>query len=454
MSKTIKLKRGFDINLAGKPQDKIVDLKHPKTYALKPTDFIGISRPKLLIKEGDKVKAGSPMLYDKFTPDIKYCAPVSGEVTEIKRGDKRKLLEIIVTADKEISFVKHKKYSSSDISKLTKEDSYKLMSESGVWPNIIQRPFGLVADPESEPKAIFISAFDTHPLAPNLAFTIQEDATNFQVGLEVLKKFTSGKIHLNISGDDEVAQIFSQAKGVELNKFMGPHPSGNVGTQIHHIDPINKGDVIWTVAPYGVAQIGKLLTEGIYDASKIVALTGSEVKDPAYVKTYTGAQVGDLLDAKINKGSNRIVSGNVLTGEAVENDGYLGFYHNQLTVIPEGDYEEMLGWILPSTNKLSFHKAFGLLGFLNPKKEYVVDTNAHGEERAFVMSGAFEKVMPMDIYPTFLFKAIMAEDFNDMEGLGIFEVIEEDVALCEFIDVSKHPLQEILRSGLNLLKES
>lgn len=454
MSKTIKLKKGFDINLVGKPQEKIIESKQPETYALKPTDFVGISRPKLLVKEGDNVKAGTPILFDKFTEQVKYCAPVSGEVVEIKRGEKRKLLEIKILADKSIDFVKHKKYSTSDISNLSKEDAYEQMSAGGVWPNIIQRPFGVVADPESEPKAIFISAFDTHPLAPSNAFILQDQGANFQAGLDILKKFTGGKIHLNIKGGDEVAQIFSQAKGVEMNKFMGPHPAGNVGTQIHHLDPINKGEIVWTVSPYGVAQIGKLFTEGIYDASKIVALAGSQINEPAYVKTYSGANAGSLLDGNLKSGASRIISGNVLTGEAVGKDGYLGFYDNQFTVIPEGDYEELLGWILPTTNKLSFHKAFGLLGFLNPKKEYVVDTNTHGEERAFVMSGAFEKVMPLDIYPTFLFKAIMAEDYDEMEGLGIYELVEEDVALCEFIDVSKHPLQKILRSGLNLLKES
>ncbi len=454
MSKTIKLKRGFDLNLAGKPIEKIIDSKQPETYALKPTDFVGISRPKLLVKEGDNVKAGSPMLYDKFTEEVKYCSPVSGEVVEIKRGEKRKLLEIKVLADKSVEYVKHKKLSSSEVSNLSRQQAVEMMCKGGVWPNIIQRPFGVVAELDAEPKAIFISGFDSHPLAPNLAYALQDQAGYFQAGIEILKKFTSGKIHLNIRAGEEVAQIFSQAEGVELNKFMGKHPVGNVGTQIHHIDPINKGDIVWTVAPYGVVQIGKFFTEGIYDASKLVAITGSQVKEPAYVRTYSGAMVGSLLEDKLKEGQNRIISGNVLTGEAIEKSGYLGFYHQQITVIPEGDYEEMLGWILPTTDKLSFHKAFGLLGFINPKKEYVVDTNTHGEERAFVMSGAFEKVLPMDIYPTFLFKAIMAEDFDDMEGLGIFELVEEDVALCEFIDVSKHPLQKILRTGLNLLKES
>ena len=454
MSKTIKLNKGFDINLAGKPEKKLEETKQPETFALKPTDFIGISRPKLLIKEGDNVKAGDPLLYDKFNEDIKYCAPVSGEIAEIRRGEKRKLLEIRILADKKITYKKFKKFSSSDITKVSKEDAAKLMAEGGVWPNIIQRPYGIVADPEVSPKSIYISAFDSSPLAPDSAFTLQGKESYFQTGLDILKKFTKGSVHLNLNANEEVAQVFSQAKGVELNKFSGPHPVGNVGVQIHHIDPINKGDIVWTVTPYGVAQIGKLFLDGEYDASKIIALTGSELKTPVYTKTYSGAQLGKLIEGNLNNDHVRVISGNVLTGEAVGKEGYLGHYHHQVTVIPEGDYEEMFGWILPTTNKLSFHRAFGLLGFLNSKKEFKVDTNMHGEERSFVMTGAFERVLPMDIYPTYLFKAIMAEDFDDMEGLGIFEVIEEDVALCEFIDVSKHSLQEILRTGLNLLKNS
>ncbi|RED93190.1 Na(+)-translocating NADH-quinone reductase subunit A [Marinoscillum furvescens] len=453
MSKTIKLKKGFDINLAGKPEKKISGTFHSETYALKPTDFADMSRPKLLVKEGDTVKAGTPILYDKMTENIRYCAPVSGEVVEIKRGEKRKLLEIKLLADKEVAYEAYKSYSSSDLAGLSKEEAADHMQKGGVWPNVIQRPFGVVADPEVTPKAIFISAFDTHPLAPDVAYQLGDKEQFFQAGIDVLKKFTSGKVHLNIDANAEVAQVFAQAQGVELNKISGPHPAGNVGVQIHHIDPINKGDVVWTVAPYGVAQIGQLFLEGKYDASKLVAITGSEVSEPAYVKTYAGAQLEKLFD-NVPTGNLRFISGNVLTGENVGKAGYLGFYHNQVTVIPEGDEEEFLGWLKPTTSKLSFHKAIGLLSFLNGKKEFKVDTNTHGEERSFVVSGAFEKVLPMDILPTYLFKAILAEDYDDMEGLGIFELVEEDVALCEFIDPSKHELQKILREGLDLIKNS
>ncbi len=454
MSKTIKLKRGFDINLAGKPDKKISSSTPSETYAIKPTDFPNITRPKLLVNEGDTVKAGSPLLYDKFMEDVMFCSPVSGEVVEIKRGEKRKLLEVKVLADKEIVYEDYKKFSPSDVAGLSREDAIAAMVKGGVWPNIIQRPYGLVADPSSEPKAIFISGFDSNPLAPDLAFQLDDKAQYFQSGLDVLKKMTSGKVHLNINGQAEVAQVFSQATGVEINKISGQHPAGNVGVQIHHLDPINKGDIVWTVTPYGVAQIGQLFIEGKYDASKLIAVTGSEVKDPAYVKTYVGAQVGKLAGDKVSGTNLRFISGNPLTGENVGQEGYLGFYHGQVTVIPEGDYEEFLGWLKPSATKLSFHKALGLLSFLNKKKEYVVDTNTHGEDRPFVVTGAFEEVLPMDILPTYLFKAILAEDFDDMEALGIFELVEEDVAICEFIDPSKHELQKLLRQGIDLIKNN
>jgi Na+-transporting NADH:ubiquinone oxidoreductase subunit A len=326
------------------------------------------------------------------------------------------------------------------------------MTKSGVWPNIIQRPFGIVADPASSPKAVFVSAFDTHPLAPDMGFILAGQEKYFQAGIDVLSKFAP--VHVNVNGNGENAAMFTQVKNAQVNSFSGAHPAGNVGVQIHHIDPMNKGEVAWTVHPYGVSQIGKLFLEGKYDASKVIALAGSEVKEPQYYKAYTGAAINKLVDGTVNDGHVRFISGNVLTGEHITSSGYLGFYHNQLTVIPEGDYYEMFGWILPSTKKLSFHRAFGLLSFLNPNKEYILDTNTRGQERAFVQTGTFEKVTPMDILPTYLLKAIMAEDYDEMEGLGIYEVIEEDLALCEFVDVSKHDVQAILRQGLTLIKNS
>ena len=393
MSKIVKLKKGFDLKLVGKAPSAFLQVAAASTFAIKPSDFPGIQRPKVLVNEGDTVKAGTPILMDKAMDQVIYAAPVSGEIVEIKRGDKRKLLEIKILAD---ATVTHEKSGALDLEQERATLAGKLAA-SGVWPNVIQRPFGVVANPADNPKAIFVSGFDTHPLAPEVPFLLQGEERYFQAGIDALSKLTTGKVHLNVDGSKAVPAIFSGIKNAQVNQFSGPHPAGNVGTQIHHLDPINKGDVAWTVSPFGVTQIGKFVLEGIYDASKVIALTGSEMSQKGYVKTYTGANVSTFLGGIAQPEALRIISGNVLTGEKVEKDGYLGFYHNQVTVIPEGKYEEFLGWLKPSATKLSFHKAIGMFSFLK-NGEFKVDTNTHGEERPFVVSGVFEKVMPMDIF--------------------------------------------------------
>ena len=318
----------------------------------------------------------------------------------------------------------------------------------------MQRPFGIVADPGVIPKAIHISAFDTHPLAPDYNILFKGQDQYFQIGIDILKKLTSGQVHVNTHSTSEISTVFSQVKGVEVNKFSGSHPAGCVGVQIHHLDPINKGQIVWTISPAGVIQIGKLFFSGIYDSSKLIAVTGSEVKNPQYYKTYTGASVKKFLENNLGSDHVRVISGNPLTGTSIGKDGHMGFFDQQISVLPEGDYAEFVGWITPGERKLSFHRAIGLFSFLSPNKERVVDTNTHGEPRAFVQTGIFEQVTPMDILPTFLLKSILAEDIDEMEALGIYEVIEEDLALCEFVDVSKHKVQEILREGLELVQHS
>ena len=454
MGKFIRIKKGFNINLVGKAAPKVTQTEHSDTFAVKPTDFPGMYIPKVLVKEGDTVKAGSPLFHDKRHPNVLHVAPVSGEIAEVKRGAKRKLLEIRILADKQVDHKTFNKYSSSDLSKLKADEAKKLMLEAGVWPNIVQRPYGCIADPEVTPKAIHISSFDTHPLAPDYSVLFKGQDQFFQVGLDILKKLTNGLVHVNVHTTSEISSVFSQTSGVELNKFSGPHPTGCVGVQIHHLDPINKGDVVWTVNPFGVIQIGKLFLNGIHDASRLIALVGSEVKDPQYYKTYTGTSIKNLIANRLTSDHVRVISGNVLTGTRVTSDGYVGFFDNYVTVIPEGDYYEFMGWIAPSMSKVSFHRAIGLFSFLAKGKEFKVDSNTHGEPRAFVQSGVFERVTPMDILPTHLLKSILAEDFDEMEELGIYEVIEEDLALCEFVDVSKHNVQKILRDGIELLQNS
>jgi Na+-transporting NADH:ubiquinone oxidoreductase subunit A len=413
MGKFIRLKKGFTINLKGKAAPKVVEIDQPETFVIKPTDFHGMYMPKPVVNVGDTVKAGSPLFHDKKHENVLYTAPVSGEVVEVKRGEKRKLLE-----------------------------------------NPGTRPFGIVADPAATPKAIHISAFDTHPLAPDYNVLFKGQDQFFQIGVDILKKLTSGIIHVNTHSTTEISTVFSQVKGAEVNKFSGPHPAGCVGVQIHHLDPINKGDIVWTINPMGVIQIGKLFLNGVYDSSRILAVVGSEVKNPQYYKTYTGASVKKFLEGNLSQDHVRVISGNPLTGTAISKDGHMGFFDHQLTVLPEGDYYEFIGWITPGARKVSFHRALGLLSFLSPGKERVVDTNTHGEPRAFVQSGVFEQVTPMDVLPTHLLKSILAEDIDEMEALGIYEVIEEDLALCEFVDVSKHKVQEILREGLELVQHS
>ena len=450
MALKIGIKKGFDINLQGSISDNIVKNIPSSSFAIKPDDFIGITRPKLLVKSGDEVVAGSPLMYDKLSDDVMYTSPVSGEIVDIIRGEKRKIEEIRILADKKNRYLEFQKFSQNDIEKMSKEVASELLKKSGCWLNIIQRPYGMVAEPNAIPKAIFISCFDTHPLATSYKELIKENKNYIQAGIDIMKKFTNGDVHLNCN---EIIYDDCDFKGVQKNIFTGPHPAGNVGVQIHHIDPINKGDVVWTINPYGLSQIGRLFLNGMYDTSKVISVVGSEVQNPGYFRVNIGTNVNEILNGNIKNDDSRVISGNILTGTSISSNGYLGFYDNMITVIPEGNHYDFLGWIKPVFNKLSFHRAFGLFSFLNAKKKYILDTNTNGELRAFVQTGEFEKVLPMDILPTYLFKSILANDYDEMEELGIYELIEEDVALCEFIDVSKNDLQSLLRKGLNLLKE-
>lgn len=454
MSQVFKLKRGLDIKMVGKAEKKITAAPQPETFSIKPSDFMGLVRAKSLVNEGDKVMSGTPLFYDKKNEKVKIVSPVSGEVVEVKRGEKRRLLQVTILADKQIEYAQFPRYAPNQLNTLSREAIVDALTESGTFVNFIQRPFAIVASPTDVPKNIFISGFDSSPLAPAYDFIFQGEERYFVAGLQILAKLTPGKVHLNVKGEAEVPPVFAQAPGVQVNKFSGPHPAGNVGIQIHHISPVTKGDTVWTINPYGVIQIGKLFVEGRYDASRTIAVAGSEVKNPGYYKTYIGANIKRFTENNVKSNNVRYISGNVLSGEKIEADGYLGYYHNMITVIPEGNYSEFLGWITPDLNKYSFHKAFGLLSFLRPNKEFVLDTNLHGEERPFVQTGAMEKVLPMDIYPVVLLKAILANDYDAMEALGIYEVAEEDFALCEFIDVSKNDVQAMIREGIDLIRNS
>ena len=446
MSKEIKIKKGLNINLFGEAEKTISELK-AKQYAIKPTDFVGVF-PKLLVKEGDLVKAGSPVFYDKHRENIKFTAPVSGKIAGIHRGAKRVLQEIIIDADEEIIY---ESFGKEGLDDLKKEEIIEKLLKSGIWPFIRQRPYSIIADPDTEPKAIFISGFDTSPLAPDYDFLIHGKGEEFQTGLNAIAKLTSGKVHLNINNDLPGSRVFTNSKNVQVNNFTGPHPSGNVGTQINKIDPINKGDIVWYLRPQEVITIGKLFLEGKFDVSRVIALTGSEIKKTSYFKTYVGASIEGMIEKNLEQENVRCISGNVLTGTKIEKSGFLSFYDYQLTVIPEGDHYDFLGWMLPGLKKHSFYRTF--MAWLTPKKKFKVHTNLNGGERAFVMTGQFERVFPLDIYPMQLLKAIIIEDIDEMENLGIYEVDEEDFALCEYISTSKINIQSVVRNGLDIIRK-
>jgi Na+-transporting NADH:ubiquinone oxidoreductase subunit A len=445
MSKLIKLKKGFDIPLAG-AAGKTLAVELPSVfYGIKPVDFPGLV-PKLEVKPGDQVQAGSPLFHDKLNPDIKFTSPVSGRVVSVERGDKRKILEVVVekNGDDYVDFGKQK------ISQLTRDKIKTYLLVSGLWPSIRQRPYHVVANPGDVPKSIFIKGFDTAPLAPDYDFIMENSQNSFlSSGIAALSKLTDGKINLILNGKNKQGEFFNNLPEVDISYFTGPHPAGNVGVHIHHLDPVNKGEVVWYINLQDVLSAGRLFEEGIYKPEKIVALTGSEVLQPQYYRMLSGAAIAHVVRDNVKPGHLRYISGNVLTGTRIAPDGFLGYYDTQLTVIPEGDYFELFGWASAGINKLSFSKTF--LSALFPKKSYKPDTNFHGGERAFVVTGQYEKVVPMDIYPMQLFKAILAEDIDMMENLGIYEVAEEDFALCEFICPSKIEIQSIVRKGIDLM---
>jgi Na+-transporting NADH:ubiquinone oxidoreductase subunit A len=447
MSKTIRIRRGLDIRLKGEPEKVLTQTDPPKVVAVKPTDFHGLT-PKVLVKPGDQVLAGQPLFTDKYNERIMYCSPVSGEIADVVRGEKRRVLEVRVLADSQTRYIDH---GAGDPSTMNRETILQKLLKSGAWPLIKQRPFDVVADPAQDPRDIFISCFDSNPLGPDLDFVIRNQGEDFQTGLNALAKLTRGKVHLGVS-DKTQAREFLDAKGVLRHTFDGPHPAGLVGVQIHHVAPINKGEVIWVLGVQDVLAIGRLFRTGKFDLSRIVAVSGSRAKNPKYFRTIAGAPVKDIVGQAGN--DVRIVSGNVLTGDRVGNDGYLGFYHTQITLLPEGDEPKFFlteGWASPGFDKFSASRSYP--AWLMPGKKFDMDTNQNGEERAFVMSGQYEGVFPFDIYPVHLIKAILVNDIDAMERLGLYEVAPEDFALCEFVCTSKINSQNIVRTGLDILKK-
>ena len=443
----IKLSKGADIKIKGVADRVYANIPQSDFYAIKPTDF-HLLTPKLQVKVGDRVDAGDVVFYDKNCDTIKFTSPVSGVVHDIVRGEKRKILEIIISSDQEI---KYKTFEKRDLTSLNRQDIIDDLLVSGLWPLIRQRPFATIANPHDRPKSIFISGFDSSPLAPDNDFVFHGDTDLFQLGLDIVTQLTDGTTHLNLDGNSNAAKVFSNAKGVQINHIYGPHPAGNVGVQIHHIDPINKGDVVWYLAPQDIVSIARFFRDAKYDRSRIIALTGSMVKKPRYYRVIQGMSISNIIKDNLIEGDKRFVSGNVLTGTRIQKDGYIGFYDFQLSIIPEGNYSEFFGWLLPGFGKYSLSRTF--FSWLSSNKEYELDSNTHGEERAYVVTGQYESYMPIDVFPVQLVKAILIEDIELMEQLGIYEVDSEDFALCEFACTSKIPVQSIVRRGLDLIKK-
>lgn len=445
------LRRGHDILLEGEAERQIDDSVQATTYAVQPPNFIGISPiPKMVVDQGAEVKAGDHLFYDKKRPEIKWVAPVSGEVIAVERGAKRAITAVTILADKEQQY---RELEAFDYQNADRSALVEYLLDAGAWTLFRQRPFDIVAAVNEVPRDIFISTFDTAPLAPDLNFVVEGSEAAFQEGLNVLTKLTSGHVYLGLDArkDKQPHKAFTEAENVSKRWFHGKHPAGNVGVQIHHIKPVSLNSKVWTLGVQEVITLGKIFTERRYDATRVIALAGAELEKPAYVKTKIGAKVSDLVKGNLKNDHVRYISGDVLSGKRKTEDDYLNFYDDQLTVVEEGDDYALFGWLLPSFNTPSVSNTFP--SALIPNMKFKAETNMHGERRAFVVTGNYEAVTPMDVYPQELMKSILIGDFEQMEGLGLPELVEEDVALCEFVCVSKQPVQQILRQGLDTMRE-
>jgi len=454
----------------GAAELRLTDARSITTYAVKPTDFVGLT-PRLTVEEGDAVQKGDALFVDKREERIRFTSPIDGHVKAIVRGKKRKLLEVVVEADYKSAGSIGSDCKSSPTAQ-TAEEIKETMLRWGLWPMLRQRPFGTIAKPDDKPKAIFISAFDSAPLAPDYDFVLQGREEWFKKGLQTLTKLTDGKVHVCFRPNQNLAKQLNNLTTEQLTThyIKGPHPAGNIGTQIAKIDPINKGEVVWTMNAQDVAVLGELVTTGLYRPEKVIAVAGPQTNNPHYYRIWSGACMESIVAAQMpnvdypkmeTAATNyRVISGNVLSGTQIAADGFIGAYDNMITLLPEGNQPEFMGWLMPGLKKFSFSRTF-LSGFM-PKSDFKpfgmqpprferfwkYDTNLHGEERPFVVTGEFEKVFPFDIYPLQLIKACLIGDLDLMENLGIYEVEPEDFALCEFIDTSKTDIQAIIRNGL------
>ena len=446
MSNNIYLKKGLDLPINGEAAQTTKKVIVPDVVAVKPTDFRGLV-PKLLVREGDKVLAGTPVLADKMSQNILFTSPVSGTVAEVVRGEKRKLLEVRIKADADQEYVD---FGAKKVADMSAEQIKEALLAAGLWPALVQRPYGIIANPEVKPKAIFVSAFSTAPLAADTEYVLRDEFDNIQTAVNALGKLTDGGVHFSLNSVNYSGTPFHKIENVIQHTFTGKPPAGNVGVQIHHIAPIRKGETVWTVSLVMLAAIGKLFNTGKYDLRRKIAVTGPMVENPAYVDGYPGISMKDLKDFYNPSYDLRFVSGDVLTGKSVGKEGFLGFFDNQVTILEEGDKYELLGWAKPFRPNL-FSASRTYFSWLTPKKKYDMDTNLHGGPRAFVVNDVYGKVLPMELYPVYLLKACLANDIDKMEKFGIYEVLEEDFALCEYVCPSKIDIQQIITDGIALM---
>lgn len=444
MTTAVKVKKGYDLRLKGEAEKELVSAPRSMTIAIKPTDFHSVVPQLIHKKPGTRVKAGDELFYSKYSDGIRFTSPVSGTLREIVRGERRRVLEIIIEADKETEY---RDFGKMDVNSSDAAAIKTRIFESGCGAFIKQRPYDIVANPNDEPRDIYISAYDTAPLAADFEFILEDQKEEFQTGINALAKITSGKVYLGIKSG--TSSFLKDVKNVDFISVSGKHPAGNVGVQINQTKPINKGERIWTIRPEDVAIIGRLLITGIFDAQRTVAVAGTDASDRRYFKTIVGASVKSLL-GDVDTEKTRIISGDVFTGTQLANNGYLGFYDNTLTLIPEGNNYRMLGWIPFTYNNIPSMAGTSFAGLFSNKK-FEVNTSLNGELRSLVVTGEMEKVMPMDIFPMQLLKACLAGDIEKMEDLGIYEVIPEDFALVDFVNTSKVEAQQIIRLGLDIM---
>lgn len=442
------IKKGMDIQINGVSEDKISDI-HTSRYAMQPFNFHNIAPiPKVVVEEGSEVLAGDPLFYDKKHPDIYFVSPVSGEMAGIVRGAKRAINQVIVLADRK---VKYRKLNSPDLETTDRSALRDFLKKNGGWPLFRQRPYNILPDNEGDPRDIFISTFDTSPLAGDMTVKIDGRYDAMQKGIDVLNRLTDGTVYMGMDGRKgvELPAELTGLTGVDKHYFSGSHPCGNVGIQIHHIAPIKKDDVVWTIGVQELITLGNMFLLDRYDAERVINIAGNSVENPRYVRTFAGADLSEVESPAFDNPGLRVISGNVLHGKKKGENPFMDFYNHQVTVIPEGDYYEMFGWLVPQTMRPSASHSYP--NFLFSSIRFNVDTNKHGEKRAFVMTGQYEEVLPVDTYPQHLFKGIVTQNIERMEGLGIYELVEEDIALCEFVCTSKQPLQRILREGLDYM---